>query len=753
MSGAGEVRDSSVTLDRELDPSSIHSDSAQALLAVTLANCADEPIHVPGTVQSHGAMLVFDANALLEAWSANVSALLLLELSMGMALVAVALPESIAHLVEQCMALPAGEAMPHMQAVEIGGREFDCVVHTHCSRVIVEFELRDISLGTVGTFALRAHSALDRLKRQNSMASLMQMATDQVRDITGFDRVMGYRFGQDGSGDVIAEARNATLAPLLGMRYPASDIPAQARRLYVLNTLRLIPDLNEPAVPLLGRDGSAPVDMSHCVLRSVSPVHVEYLRNMGVGASMSVSIIVEGALWGLIACHHMSARRVPYAIRMTADVIAQVLAATVQTLEAKERADTIARAAAMRSSLMQALLTGEDALHEVARHAADICAALDCPALIVTHSGRHVVHGALDAVSAAVIVQARPAAGDKLLERLQVDDWPPAARAHIGNWPGMLAMCFDPSSDGWVLAMRPEQVASIRWAGKPEKILQVGPLGARLTPRGSFEEWQETVRGRAEGWSPTHLLIARQMQDELHRASIARQSDTDLARAQLMAMLGHDLREPLHAIKMAAALLQRGGAPVPMGQRIQNSSNRMSRLISQVIDVSKIQTGIGLGSQMRRVDLEAIIADVVDEARIGYPDLDYYFTVDASAMVECDPDRLAQVASNLLSNARSHGGRSEPIGVMLTADQHRASFSISNVGEALDHDKVRNLFAPFKAASLHNTRNRGGMGLGLYIAERIVTEHGGTLAYSHAQGRVVFTVAIPLPPASSHQAT
>ena len=742
-----------MTLDPEPDLARIESDSAASLMAVTLANCADEPIHVPGTVQSHGAMLVFDANAVLEAWSANVPALLLLEPSMGMALGAVALPAPILHLVEQCMALPAGEAMPHMQAVEIGGREFDCVVHTYRSRVIVEFELRDISLGTVGMFALRAHSALDRLKRQNSMASLMQMATDQVRDITGFDRVMGYRFGADGSGDVIAEARSATLAPLLGMRYPASDIPAQARRLYVLNTLRLIPDLNESAVPLLGRDGSAPVDMSHCVLRSVSPVHVEYLRNMGVGASMSVSIIVDGALWGLIACHHTSARRVPYAIRMTADVIAQVLAATVQTLEAKERADTIARAAAMRSSLMQALQTGDDALHEVARHAAAICAAFDCPALIVTQSGQHVVHGALDEACAAVIVQARPAAGDKLLERLQVEDWPPAARPHIGNWPGMLAMCFDPPSDGWVIAMRPEQVASIRWAGKPEKILQVGPLGARLTPRGSFDEWLETVRGRAEGWSPTHLLIARQMQDELHRASIARQSDTDLARAQLMAMLGHDLREPLHAIKMAAAMLQRGGAAGPMGQRIQSSSNRMSRLISQVIDVSKIQTGIGLGSQMRRVDLAAIISDVVDEARIGYPDLDYRFTVEASAMVECDPDRLAQVASNLLSNARSHGGRSEPIGVVLTADQHLASFSVSNVAEPLDHDTVRHLFAPFKAASLHNTRNRGGMGLGLYIAERIVTEHGGTLAYSHREGRVVFTVAIPLSPAPGHQTT
>jgi chemotaxis family two-component system sensor kinase Cph1 len=389
---------------------------------------------------------------------------------------------------------------------------------------------------------------------------------------------------------------------------------------------------------------------------------------------------------------------------------------------------------------------GEDALSEVASHAAVICAALDCPALIVTQSGRHIVHGAIDAITAAVIATAHPGPGDKLLERLRVEDWPAAARGDVAKWPGMLAMCFDPPTNGWVIAMRPEQIAAVRWAGKPEKILAVGALGVRLTPRGSFDEWLETVRGRAEGWSATHLIIARQMQEELHRASIARQSETDRARAQLMAMLGHDLRAPLHAIQMAAVVLQNGGAALPMGRRIQTSSDRMSRLISQVLDIGKIEAGIGLGMQLQLIDLTAVVGDVVDEAMVAYPDLSYRLTKSGVAMIEGDGDRLAQVVSNLLGNARSHGQRSDSIDVSVSADATHAIVSVSNAAEPLDESTVRTLYAPFKAASLANSHNRDGIGLGLFIVDRIVAEHGGTISYAHLAGRVTFSVAIPLSP-------
>lgn len=710
----------------------------------TLLNCADEPIHLPGTVQPHGAMLVFDGAGLLEAWSANVTALLQLRPALGQTVQQLALPAPVLAMVECCLvAIESGEAFPLSREVDFGASLFDCIVHAHGGRVLVEFEQRELGLDALGVFALKAHNALDRLKRQKNLVTLLQMATEQVRDITGFDRVMGYRFRQDGSGDVVAEARSMALAPLLGLRYPASDIPAQARRLYVINSLRLIPDIGAGSVALVGRAGAAAVDMSHSVLRSVSPVHIEYLQNMGVAASMSISVVVDGQLWGLLACHHRRPKRVPYSIRMTTDVIAQILAASVQTLEAHARTVLIERAANVRTALMQTLLLGEDTLREVARHAGLICSALDASALIVLQSGRHLVHGAVDAATVQAIVRAVPGPGEVLRERVRVEDWPPEARAHVTRWPGMLAMCFDPGNDGWLLALRPEQVAAVRWGGRPENIVAPGPLGAGLTPRGLFDEWLETVRGCAEAWSPTHLLIAGQMQDELHRASIARHGETDRARAHLMAMLGHDLRDPLHTIQMAAAVLARAGTgAAPLVRRIQSSSDRMSRLIGQVLDVSKIESPGGLGIARSRLDLALVVTDVVDEARHGYPDIVFQLAIDGAALVDGDADRLAQVVANLLGNARAHGQLGEPIRVALQSVAGQVLLTVDNVAAPLGEDAIRQLYTPFKQASQAQPRNRGGMGLGLYIVERIVAGHDGTIAYSHADDRVRFTVAL-----------
>jgi light-regulated signal transduction histidine kinase (bacteriophytochrome) len=710
-----------------------------------LQSCADEPIHVPGSIQPHGALLFFDHAGQLEGWSANAPGLLGLELTLAAHFSSLALPEATVELLAEASdGIADGYAPAAVAPLALGGAQYDCIVHAACNRFVVEFEQRDVAADQVALFAIKAHSSIDRLRRQKSLDGLLETAVQQVRAITGFDRVMAYRFREDDSGDVAAESVRSGLTPYLGQRYPAGDIPAQARRLYVLNTLRLIADVNYQPVPLLGAPGAAPLDMSFAVLRSVSPVHIEYLQNMGVGASMSVSIVINGRLWGLIACHHMAAKRVPYAIRMACDVLAQVIASTIQSIEAQVNAGIVEKSAIVRAGVVDSLLLDDDPLDALMRHADEILESAHAQAVLCVLFGKIAIRGELPLETAEAIVRTLPTNTTEIVQREKLDDWPTEVQPMLGKWVGMLALPFDPAAGGWCLALRVEQVEQVAWAGRPDKQTEVGPLGQRLTPRGSFDAWSETVRGHAQPWEKTILANARLTLAEMVRVSNARRAQTDATRAELLAMLGHDLRDPLHSINMAGSVLEHGANAPAIGKRIKSSSNRMQRMISQVLDMSRIDGGLGLGIALEPLDLAELVEDLLDEARLAYPGIRYEFDSAGPVVVRADSVRLAQVLSNLLGNARHHGRVGGTIGVLVAAVDGQALVEVSNQGEPIEPDALPGLFNPFKRGSLNNPRNRSGMGLGLYIAQQIVREHHGEISYRHDGEHVAFSVRLPL---------
>ena len=711
---------------------------------LTLANCADEPIHIPGSIQPHGVLFAFDVDLKLAAWSANAASLLSTTPALGMAAAALDLPSGSLDLLREIQAeLIDGCAMPTAMEVSAGGLEYDCIVHAHLGRVVAEFERRHQSSDVVASFALKAHGAIERLKRHQTIEALLNLAVTQVRQLTGFDRVMAYRFRHDDSGDVVAEARDESLEPFLGRRYPASDIPAQARRLYLINTLRMITDVDYTPVPMLGRDGDAPLDMSHAVLRSVSPIHVEYLHNMGVAASMSISIVANGKLWGMLACHHMSPHQVPYSIRMAADVFAQVLASTVQTLESRTEAAAVEEGAELGSRLLETMSHEDDLLTALEQHAPVLREVLEAHSLIMTQHGDIRCHGSITPELAQAIVQSIPDHDLALSQRNSLDDWPEALRPAVGSCVGMLVLSFDGASRAMLLALRPEQVEAVRWAGRPEKEIVAGPLGPRLTPRGSFDEWRETVRGRAEPWDATSLTIASQLLSKVSRFLAARNAEIERARMELMAMLGHDLRDPLQAINMAGALIERGTQSELIGRRIQSSSNRMQRLIGHVLDMSRINGGIGLGLEQRPTALHELVRELADDSAAAHPGSVFNVEIAEPVTASVDADRVVQVLANLLSNARQHGDPGAPITLSLRRDGGDAVLAVRNRGAAIDDALASRLFDPFKHTSLNKARNRGGVGLGLYIAQQIVLGHHGTMGYHYQAPDVVFTVRLP----------
>lgn len=709
----------------------------------SLDTCAHEPIHIPGSIQPHGALLAFDGGLRLVAWSANTLALLGVEPALGNT------PETfgfkadiIASLHEAAQLMGTDETAPMVLELERNHVTFDVVIHAHLNRIIVEFESRNLSADEAASFARKAHRTIDRLKRQKNIEILLQTAVEEIQKLTGFDRVMAYIFRYDDSGDVVAEKCRADLDPYVGRRYPASDIPAQARRLYVLNTLRLIADVNYQPAPLIGLGDTEALDMSHCILRSVSPIHIEYLHNLGVQASMSVSIIVNGRLWGMIACHHMSTLQIPYSIRMACDVIAQIMASNVSSIQDRERAELNEQVADIRASFTDTLLNEDDVLRALSVHANALKTTLAADALVIAQQGKLMAFGDLDKDLASDILALLPTTGDDLIAWHTRREWPHALQARIGTWVGLLALRFDAVLGGWILALRLEQIETVRWGGRPEKEVTPGPMGPRLTPRGSFAEWKEIVRDSAEPWDNTRLEAARDLLTSLLRISSMRHAEIDRARRQLMAILGHDLRDPLNTIHVAAHLIKEGSSQGKMTEIIRNSSSRMERLIAQVLDMSRLESGIGLGINPSENDVTGMLGTLIDEAKIAHPGVEYKVDMPVSLHWQVDIDRLAQAANNLLSNARHHGNPNSNITLAARCDANHLCIEVSNEANAIDPDTLAGLFSPFKRSS--STTRRAGLGLGLYIAKEIIEGHKGKLTYHYQAPYVTFRMTLPI---------
>lgn len=717
---------------------------------LTLDNCDREPIHIPGAIQPHGALLAFGRDGCLRYASANACALLGPLPAFGQPLAASHLQgqaEVHALIADLLAAAPGEEAGPLGLEAQIGEQLFDVVAHADADAVLCEFERRSPEADQLAGFAQKAYRSMNDIKRQRAIGPLLEAAVEQVRAMTGFDRVMAYRFRHDDSGDIVAESRREDLEPYLGRRYPASDIPAQARRLYIQNTLRLIADVGYEPVPLLAAAGwTKPLDLSQSVLRSVSPIHIEYLRNMGVGASMSVSIVVGGRLWGMIACHHMGPRQVPYSVRLAADVIAQLLAATVQTVEARQREATLARAAQLQAELATRITQGDDLLAVAREHADGLADALQAPALVMSLGSQLATHGGVEREWAKLLLARLAAQGEDVVHVHRRDAWPEV----LGDasvkppWCGLLALRYDAPRQGWLVALRPEQIETIRWGGKPDKHIVPGPLGPRLTPRGSFDEWRETVRDTAEPWSSVELDLAERLRDALARAHATRSLELDSLRSQLWAVLGHDLRTPLQSLITAEKLLDRENAADRMRQIIKQSTGRMQHLVRDLLDVSRLQNGLGLGLRLEQVDLVQLVNQLVEEAETAHPGSIVQRRLPEALLAKVDAGRFAQVIANLLSNARHHGKPgSIEIEALVGADGS-VVLAVINEAEPIPEEKVATLFDPFKQQSVGNPENPTGMGLGLYIADQIVRGHGGVLGYRAGAGKVRFELVVPV---------
>jgi len=494
--------------------------------AVDLTNCDKEPIHIPGLIQPHGLLFVLQEPQLkiLQVSNNTLQAL-------GIP------PQEIlgknltnffdSQLIQQIQKkLTEGLATINPLNLSINTQKgklfFDGILHRSNGLLILELE-PVISKEFSNFFSLYhlVQAPIAKIQKTLTLNELCQAIVEEVRKLTGFDRVMVYQFDAQDAGTVIAEDKLEHLSPYLNLHYPASDIPRQARHLYAVNLLRLIPDVNYQPVELLTVDNpvtNQPLDLSFSVLRSVSPIHIEYLKNMGVVASMSISLIRNQKLWGLIACHHQSPKYVSYEVRTACELLGKVMALELGSKEDNERLDYRIRLHSIQSKFVESISQEEsfvDGLLKERSNLLDLVGAQG--AAICADENLTLIGQTPDLTDIQALIHWLASQMEQ--DIFYTDSLPklyPAAEKFKEVASGLLVLSISNLQKYYVLWFRPEVIQTVNWAGNPNKPVEVEQNGnLRLTPRKSFELWQETVRLQSLPWKPCEIEIALELRSAI----------------------------------------------------------------------------------------------------------------------------------------------------------------------------------------------------------------------------------------------
>ena len=547
------------------------------------------------------------------------------------------------------------------------GRLFDVAIHYAGNLLVIEGEPSGAE--TQMNAASLVRSMVGRLNSQATMEAFHRDAARQVRAITGFDRVMVYRFDAEGVGEVIAESLKAGMTPLLGLHYPASDIPVQARALYLRNAFRIIPDVSATAVDLLPPvTAGDPLDLSLAFTRAVSPVHIEYLRNMGVAASMSISIVVAGKLWGLISCHHETSRLPGFVLRSATELFGQMYSLTLENRlrEATSVLDQIARDLADR---MITTIAGDSA------KLSDVEWLQDVTSEIIGSDGVAVYSG-----GALTVIGVTPDR-DRIIELARfLDTGSPSRIFHTENIgalglghfrsedpAGLLAIPISRVPRDYILLFRRERLHQITWGGDPAKALVKEDGGFRMSPRKSFAAFTEMVKGRSLPFTDSEVRVAESIRSALIEVILrfSEQAGSERKRTSerqelLIAELNHRVRNILALIR--GLINQTQSVGVETADYVKSLGGRVQALARAHDQITRRNWGPALLTLLFDDEVAAYVPNKTERFLVRGP---------AIALQPQAYSTLALVVHELVTNSCKYGALSD--GGDVTVDLERTA--------------------------------------------------------------------------------
>ena len=748
---------------------------------VNLTNCDREAIHLLGHIQPHGILIVIlEADLKIVQISENTISFFNIPASslIDQPLQKLFPQSQIDILVPLLLQENLELVNPIKLTAQINNKKhlFECVVHRSDGLLILEVEplLKD-SNSDLDFYHLAKSSAL-KIRKSNDFLEMSDLLVKEIQKITQYDRVLLYRFEPNQSGVIVAEAischKDQLLEPFLGLHYPASDVPAQARKLYYNNWLRLIVDLNCQPVSLIPANNpitNDPLDLSFSVLRSVSPIHIKYLNNMGISASLSISLINAQKLWGIIVCHHYSPKYVNYETRKICEFLGQIM--SVEIVNKHEK--SLQKVKSVQIKLKQNILADNQILSQALLQ--------DRENLLNLVNAQGVVISFGDQISKIGEVPDQESIS-KLIEWLRTNNSQdivctnclselyPDANSIKEQASGLLAISIFLNYTAYhIIWFRPEVIQTVSWAGDPNKPMQIEADGSMsLSPRRSFELWKETVRKKSLFWEQveiesalelrgTLMLVALDFSQQALKQESNRADVANRARSEFLARMSHELRTPLNAILGCTQLMNRDTALTSELDEyvhiISDSSEHLLSLIDDILEVSKIEAG-QITLEETGFDFHLFLHSILEMQQIRAQSKKIQLTCEISPdlpqYINADERKLRQILLNLLGNAIKFTDEGSVIlrASLFNTDLSSATsiirFEIEDTGQGIDAEDLDKLFQAF-IQTASGKKIQEGTGIGLAISQKFANCMGGSITATPNLGKgITFKLDIPV---------
>lgn len=725
----------------------------------TLDNCDKEPIHRPGAVQGHGYLLAIQHSASrLAVASRNVESLLGIKLEeVWQSELQEWLPEPLLNTLRD---VGRGQEWQALNPVllELNGSSYNLIGHRQDDTTILELE--PVPEGAVAPPFRTIQQVTAPLSRCETEEELAARMAGCLKKYTGYDRVMVYRFSEDWHGEVLGEAKEDELESFLGLHYPATDIPATARRLFLLNGTRIIQNIYLPNSPLelnphLPEQG--PLDLSYAQLRATSPIHLEYLHNMGVQATFTVAIVVNDKLWGLFAHHHYGGERfLDYAQRRTCEVLSLLFVQQLSQIREQDYQQRSRQYRRWEEELFENFETRDifalkEKLFDNQPSLLDLSSATGL-ALVL---GEEIYLKGQTPTKEEVAdirqwLQSRRKTGIYSTRSMINDMRLPQSFAP--RLAGLLSACVSEQPNTFVMWFKPPVSHTVDWGGNPAEAIVIekreDARGVRLSPRKSFAKWKEFVKHESDPWQDYEIDMAGRVRERLIHSELKRAGRTieslnrrlsmimDRELEQIIYIASHDLQEPLRTISNFVGLMEEDGEDVLTEDlkfyldRIVLSTKRMQALIKDLLDYSRI----GRSDELENIDINSLIREVLEEMEPRLRETGGKVLVAPMPSLHGNRTELKQLFQNLISNAlKYHRPQVSPlVEIFAEPSENFWRFAVRDNGIGIEEKDLDKIFQLFQR--LHNKDTYEGTGIGLAQCKKIVEAYQGDIEAESTPG-------------------